>query len=45
MRFSDIVGQQYAKSILLKAANTGRLPHALIFLDQLEPEKRPWQGL
>ncbi len=31
MRFSDIVGQQYAKSILLKAANTGRLPHALIF--------------
>jgi len=31
MRFSDIIGQEYAKRILLRAVSTGRIPHAFIF--------------
>ena len=31
MRFSDIIGQEHAKRILLNAVSTGRLPHAFIF--------------
>jgi DNA polymerase-3 subunit delta' len=31
MRFSEIIGQQYLKSHLLKTASAGRIPHAQLF--------------